>query len=108
MVNESLVVRSSCSSRTRSRDCATSCLIRGCPILAISYSPKVVRRLALNWGVTAILYEGERSNDAMMSFGVQRGHELGYIQSGDVVVATAGISRRTGSTNMIRVLTADD
>jgi pyruvate kinase len=79
-----------------------------CPILAISYSPRVVRRLALNWGVTAILYEGERSNDAMMGFGVQRGRELGYIQSGDVVVATAGISRRTGSTNMIRVLTADD
>jgi pyruvate kinase len=79
-----------------------------CPILAVSHSSRVVRRLALNWGVTAAYYEGERSNDAMMRFGIQRGRDLGMIQSGDVVVATAGVSRRTGSTNMIRVLTAED
>ena len=47
-------------------------------------------------------------HDAMMRFGIQRGRDLGMIQSGDVVVATAGVSRRTGSTNMIRVLTAED
>jgi pyruvate kinase len=79
-----------------------------CPILAVSHSPLVVRRLALNWGVTALPYDGERSNVAMMRFGVQRGRELGYIQPGDVVVATAGVSRRTGSTNMIRVLTVEE
>jgi pyruvate kinase len=79
-----------------------------CPILAVSHSPLVVRRLALNWGVTAIPYDGERSNEAMMRFGVRRGRELGYIQAGDVVVATAGVSRRTGSTNMIRVLTVEE
>ena len=79
-----------------------------CPILAVSHSPRVVRRLALNWGVTALPYDGERSNEAMMRFGVRRGRELGYIQAGDIVVATAGVSRRTGSTNLIRVLTVEE
>ena len=35
-------------------------------------------------------------------------YETGSPQRGDVVVATAGVSQRTGSTNMIRVLTADE
>jgi pyruvate kinase len=78
-----------------------------CPILAISVSQQVVRRLALNWGVTALLYEGERNDEAMLHFGIERARELGYVRTGDVVVATAGVSRRTGSTNLIRVLTAD-
>ena len=78
-----------------------------CPILAISGSEQVVRRLALNWGVTALLYEGERNDEAMLHFGIERARELGYVRTGDVVVATAGVSRRTGSTNLIRVLTAD-
>jgi pyruvate kinase len=43
----------------------------------------------------------------MIEFGIRRGHELGYLQKGDVVVVTAGIHQRTGSTNMIRVVTAD-
>ena len=44
----------------------------------------------------------------MIRFGVQRGREQGFIQRGDVVVATAGISRETGSTNLIRVVTVED
>ena len=78
-----------------------------CPILALSQSERVVRRLSLNWGVSAVLYEGEREDEAMLRYGLQRGRELGYVRDGDVVVATAGVSRRTGSTNMIRVLMVD-
>ena len=80
----------------------------GCPILAVSSSERVVRRLALNWGVTALLYEGERDDDAMLAYAARRSRELGYIERGDLLVATVGVSRRTGSTNTIRVLTADD
>ncbi len=76
------------------------------PILAISVSPAVVRKLALNWGVTALLFEGTPSDEAMIDFGIDRGREIGLIQNGDVIVATAGVSRKTGSTNMIRVVTA--
>jgi pyruvate kinase len=78
-----------------------------CPILAISSSPRVVRKLALNWGVTALRFEGEPSNEAMIQFGVRRGREIGIIRHGDVVVATAGLHRRTGTTNLIRVIEAD-
>ncbi len=81
-----------------------------CPILAVSASEQVVRKLALNWGVTAILYhreagaEDERNDEDMIRFGIRRALQQGYVQLGDVVVATAGVSRRSGSTNLIRVV----
>ncbi|MCH7708825.1 MAG: pyruvate kinase, partial [Myxococcales bacterium] len=81
-----------------------------CPILAVSASEQVVRKLALNWGVTAILYqrergaEDERNDEDMIQFGIRRALQQGYVQRGDVVVATAGISQRAGSTNLIRVV----
>jgi pyruvate kinase len=78
-----------------------------CPILAVTTSRDVVRKLSMNWGVTALLYEGERADESMIRFGVERGREQGFIQRGDVIVATAGISRETGSTNMIRVIKVD-
>ena len=61
----------------------------------------------MNWGVTALLFEGERVDERMIQFGVASGREQGFIQRGDVVVATAGISREAGSTNLIRVITVD-
>ena len=44
----------------------------------------------------------------MIDFGVDLGKSLGYVQPGDVVVATAGIHQTAGSTNMIRVVTVGD
>jgi pyruvate kinase len=76
-----------------------------CPIFAVTVCPDVVRRLSMNWGVEAVLFEGERSDEAMIAFGIARGRELGCIQENDVVVVTAGIDRRTGSTDSIRVVT---
>ncbi len=78
-----------------------------CPIVAITSSKDVVRKLAMNWGVTALLFEGERVDARMIQFGVESGREQGFIQPGDVVVATAGISREAGSTNLIRVVTVE-
>jgi pyruvate kinase len=79
-----------------------------CPILAVTASERVMRKLALNWGVTALLFDGKRSDEAMIEHGIRRGRELGCIERGDVVVATAGIARRSGSTNLIRVVTAEE
>ena len=78
-----------------------------CPILAITTSREVVRKLAMNWGVTAMLFDGEGSDDQKFRFAVRRSREAGYVEPGDVVVVTAGISQETGSTNMIRILTVD-
>jgi pyruvate kinase len=78
-----------------------------CPILAVTTWPDVVSRLSMNWGVTAMCFEGERSDDAMIEFAVRRGRDLGCLQAGDVVVVTTGIDRTTGSTDTIRVITLD-
>jgi pyruvate kinase len=78
-----------------------------CPILAITGSERVVRRLSMNWGVTAILYEGVHSDEDTIRFSVRRARELGYVREGDVVVVTAGQHRQAGGTNLIRVVSVD-
>lgn len=76
-----------------------------CPILAITASPCVARRLAMNWGVLPILHPGEPSDEAKIEFGIDRAQELGYLKPGDVIIATAGSSQETGRTDRIRVIT---
>lgn len=75
------------------------------PILAITSSQRVVRRLAMNWGVLAIKYAAGGSDEDKIQFAMARAGELGYVQSGDLVILTAGSSHQAGSTNLIRVLT---
>ena len=78
-----------------------------CPILAITASPRVARKLSINWGVIPILYEGERTDEAKIEFAVQRSKELGYLVAGDTVIATAGHHQTAGGTDLIRVITVD-
>jgi pyruvate kinase len=60
----------------------------------------------MNWGVTAVRFEGEDLSDAaQIAFAVERAVQLGIAEPGDVVVATSGVGRETGSTNLIRVVT---
>ncbi len=77
-----------------------------CPILAITSSKKVVTRLAMNWGVLAMLYEGDGTDDDKIAFAISRARELGYVKDNDILVMTAGSSRQAGSTDLIRVLRA--
>jgi pyruvate kinase len=76
-----------------------------CPILAITGSRTVVRRLALNWGVHPVLYPDVGTDDDKIAFALQRSRELGYVHPGDIVVATAGHHQRRGGTDLIRVIT---
>ena len=76
-----------------------------CPIVAITSAPDVVRRLAMNWGVSATLYRGDPSDESKVSWGIRWARERGIVEPGDLVVATAGISSEAGSTNMVRLLT---
>ncbi len=76
-----------------------------CPILAITASPCVARRLCLNWGVLPMLYPGEPVDAAKIEFGIQRAKELGYARPGDVIIATSGSGQQTGRTDRIRVMT---
>jgi pyruvate kinase len=79
-----------------------------CPILAVTIESDVVRKLSMNWGVTSVKFDGPRSDSAMIDYAVRCGRELGCIQSGDVVVVTAGIDGQPGSTNAIRVITVSN
>ncbi|MDA7955606.1 MAG: pyruvate kinase [Gammaproteobacteria bacterium] len=77
------------------------------PILAVTSSQRVVRQLAMNWGVQAIHYENAGGSDAdKLQFAMARAAKLGYVRRGDLVILTAGSSHQAGSTNLIRVLTA--
>jgi len=78
-----------------------------CPILGVSPSPTVVRAFAMNWGVTGVQLDTEEGSDddAVIDAAVRRAKEIGIVEPGDVCVVTAGRSRETGSTNLIRVVT---
>jgi pyruvate kinase len=78
-----------------------------CPILAISSSHRVVRRLAMNWGVMAIHYQGDGSDQDRLEFATRTARESGYARGGDIIVATTGSHQRAGSTDLIRVLTLE-
>lgn len=75
-------------------------------IIAVTPDPRVTRKLALCWGVQAVLLPEwlEGSSDALMSAALQRSEEMGYIVPGDMVVLTGGsVAGFSGATNMIKV-----
>ena len=77
------------------------------PILAITSSQNVVRRLAMNWGVLAIHYADRGSDEDKIRFAMTRTKQLKIARKGDTVILTAGSSHQAGSTNLIRVLTVE-
>ncbi|MGH8565099.1 MAG: pyruvate kinase [Gammaproteobacteria bacterium] len=76
-----------------------------CPILAITASPRVARKLAMNWGVLPLLCAGEGNDEAKIAFAIGQAASLGYLRAGDIVVATSGHAQRAGGTDLIRVIT---
>ena len=75
-----------------------------CPNLAITGSKRVARWLSMNWGVLPILYEDDRTDSEKIDFGIERARQLGYLRSGDIIVATTGHGQRAGGTDQIRVI----
>lgn len=79
-----------------------------CPILAVTESALVTRRLCMNWGVLPALYEGTQSDDAKIAFAMQQARRMGIVEVGDTVIVTCGYEQTTsGGTNMIRTLVVD-
>ena len=76
-----------------------------CPIIAITGSERVARRLSMNWGVAAVLYTGESNDQARIQFASDCVREMGFATTGNSVIVTAGQAQRSGGTDMIRVLT---
>ncbi|MFC1603322.1 pyruvate kinase [Pseudomonadota bacterium] len=78
-----------------------------CPILAVTISSTEARKLAMNWGVRPLLHQGKCTDEAKVRRGIERAKELGYLESGDVVLITAGQHQVSGGTDYIRVLTIE-
>jgi pyruvate kinase len=76
-----------------------------CPILAITSSEMVARKLSMNWGVIPALYRGKPSDVARIEFAISVIRELDYAGGGDTVIVTAGHHQLAGGTDMIRVVT---
>jgi len=76
-----------------------------CPILAITGSERVARRLSMNWGVAAVLYTGDPDDQARIRFASECVQEMGFARPGDTILVTAGQAQRSGGTDMLRVLT---
>lgn len=76
------------------------------PIIAVTTTHRVMRKLALEWGVYPVLAPDSESTDGVISNSVEAAICSGYAKEGDLVVITAGIpAGLSGSTNLIKVHT---
>jgi pyruvate kinase len=76
------------------------------PIVAVTTTETVRRRLALEWGVYPILAPESTSTDEVLENSINAAIRNGYVKEGDLVVITAGIPvGLSGTTNMIKVHT---
>lgn len=74
------------------------------PIIACVLDEQTQRHLALSWGVHPILMPYANSTDELVDLSVKTSVEHGLLQSGDLVVVTAGVPVGvSGTTNMIKV-----
>ncbi len=74
------------------------------PILGCTPLEKTWRQLNLSWGVIPILAEEKDNSDELFNHAVTRAEEEGYLESGDLVVITAGVPLGVpGTTNLMKV-----
>lgn len=74
------------------------------PIIGGSTDMRVCRQMNLSWGVYPILLEEKDNTDDLFEHVVDVATKAGYVQSGDLVVITAGVPLGiSGTTNLIKV-----
>ena len=74
------------------------------PIVGMTTSKKVWRKLNLSWGVTPVLSEEFNSVEVMFYHALRQAKEVFKLEKGDNVVLTGGqIGGKTGNTNTIKV-----
>ncbi len=79
------------------------------PIVAISPSQTVVRRLKLTWGVFPLSSDDAEHSDDMVAKAIEAAADCGYVSDGDLVVLIAGVpSGIPGTTNFLRVETVSN
>ena len=74
------------------------------PIIAITFSKEVLRRLTLVWGVYPIISDDASSTDELLDIAVNKGLETKLFERGSKVIITAGVPVGvSGTTNMLKV-----
>ncbi|MCL2337443.1 MAG: PEP-utilizing enzyme, partial [Firmicutes bacterium] len=78
-------------------------------IIAVTPRQKVLRKMALIWGVQPLLVEPTKDTDSMIAAAVDVSLKSQLIKGGDLIVITAGVPVGVqGSTNLIKVQTIGD
>ncbi|HBV96692.1 MAG: pyruvate kinase [Peptococcaceae bacterium BICA1-7] len=79
------------------------------PVVAVTPEEKVLRKMALVWGVQPILVNRTDNTDSMISEAIEASLKAGMINPGDLVVITAGVPVGVhGTTNLIKVHTVGE
>ncbi|MFK7918393.1 MAG: pyruvate kinase [Ilumatobacter sp.] len=79
-------------------------------MIGLSPDPKMVRTMALTWGVEPLQVETYASTDEMVWFAVETAVQLGAAKSGDTVLVLAGapdIDRNITATDVLRLVRVD-
>ena len=73
-------------------------------IFAISHNERVVRQLAMSWGVYAVFQEKDIDIEASISTAIEKAMRRSLLAPGDIVTIVTGLSVGIpGKTNMLQV-----
>lgn len=73
-------------------------------ILAITFSERQMRGLALSWGVYPQVAEKPVSTDDMFNLATRVSQETGFAKEGDLIIITAGVPvGERGTTNLMKI-----
>ena len=74
------------------------------PIIATTESDRVMRKLAVYWGVYPIKTDKMITTDDVVEMSVNKALEYGFIKNGDLVIITAGVPVGvSGTTNLLKI-----
>jgi len=76
------------------------------PIIGMTTSERVWRKLNLSWGVLPVMAEEFHSTDVMFYHGLNQAKKILGLKAGDNVVLTGGqMNGQTGNTDTIKIET---
>ncbi|MBF7081893.1 pyruvate kinase [Desulfallas sp. Bu1-1] len=79
------------------------------PVIAVTPHARVLRKLALVWGIQPLLVGKTEDTDNMIAAAVEVSLSAGLIKPGDLTVITAGVPVGVhGTTNLVKVHTVGD
>lgn len=76
----------------------------GCPIIAVTSSVSISKKLTLVWGIYPIVGQKVESIDGILQESVEKSVQHQYVSHGDVVIITAGVPvGEAGTTNLMKI-----